>query len=71
MLLFRSEEDIDEWARKTGNNRGEAVPLMTVWELGKDWYRDRLDPGFRGLTPERVRATFERFGLTSAFWSVP
>ena len=71
MLLFRSEEDVEEWSRATGNGRGESVPLMTVWELGKEWYRDRLDVDFRGLTPERVRATFERFGLTSEFWRVP
>lgn len=70
MLLFRSEEEVDQWAIETGNLRGESVPLMTVWELGKDWYRDRLDPDFRGLTPERVRAHFNRHGLTSEFWRV-
>lgn len=44
---------------------------MTIWELGKSWYADRLDPGFRGLKPERVRRTFQQVGLTSDFWSVP
>jgi len=71
MLLFRSEEEVDGWARATDHSRGESIPLMTVWELGREWYRDRLDVDFRGLTPERVRATFERFGLTSEFWRVP
>lgn len=71
MLLFRSEEDVEQWSRTTGNGLGESVPLMTVWELGKLWYRDRLDPTFRGLTPERVRSTFEKVGLVSDFWRVP
>lgn len=70
MLLFRSEEHVEEWSRATGNARGESVPLMTVWELGKLWYHDRLLPSFRGLTPERVRSTFERVGLVSDFWQV-
>jgi hypothetical protein len=71
MLLFRSEEDVAGWALATGNSRGASVPLMTVWELGKVWYHDRLDEGFRGLTANRVRETFAQFGLTSDFWRVP
>ena len=71
MLLFRSEEDAEAWARETGNPRGESVPLTTVWELGKRWYCDRLDADYRGLTPDRVRATFEGLGLNSDFWRVP
>ena len=71
MLLFRSEEDVARWVERTGNAGGESVPFMTIWELGKVWYADRLDPDFRGLTPERVRRTFEQVGLTSDFWRVP
>ena len=71
MLLFRSEEDVEIWAKATRNPRGESVPLMTVWELGSRWYHDRLDADYRGLTPERVRSTFEHLGLTSDFWRVP
>lgn len=71
MLLFRSEEDVEDWVRSTGNPRGESVPLMTVWELGKRWYHDRLRADFRGLTSQRVGETFEYVGLTSDFWRVP
>ena len=71
MLLFRAEEDVARWVAESGNDAGDSVPLMTVWELGKSWYADRLDPAFRGLTPERVRRAFEQFGLTSDFWRVP
>ncbi|CAN5629974.1 hypothetical protein BH23CHL2_BH23CHL2_32510 [soil metagenome] len=70
MMLFRSEEDTEVWSRATGNDRGESVPLLTVWELGKLWYHDRLDPAYRGLTPDRVRLTFEQVGLVSEFWRV-
>jgi hypothetical protein len=71
MLLFRSEEDVALWSETNGERRGASVPLPVIWELGKEWYRDRLEPEFRGLMPERVRATFERFGLVSDFWRVP
>jgi hypothetical protein len=70
MLLFRSEADIDAWANETGNPRGEAVRLATVWELSKVWYGDRLSPEYRGRTPEQVQAIFDSFGLTSAHWKV-
>ena len=71
MLLFRSEDDVERWASTTGHPRGESGPLMTVWWLGADWYSDRLGPNFRGMTKDRVRSIFEKYGLVSDFWRVP
>ena len=58
------------WVELTGNASGETVPMMTIWELGKAWYADRLSPDFRGLDPARVRRIFDQVGLTSDFWRV-
>lgn len=70
MLLFRSEEEIDKWCAATGEPHGEAVPLRQVWALSREWYGNRMDPGFRGRTAEQVVEVFGRAGLTSDFWRV-
>lgn len=68
MLLFRSEEDVTRWVAATGEAQGASVPLSTVWELGRQWYRDRLDAGFRGLGRDRALGIFRGLGLISEFW---
>jgi hypothetical protein len=67
-MLFRSEEGVDDWCRKTGEPRGETLTLPQVWTLSRAWYEDRMDPTFRGRTPDQVRDIFARQGLTSDFW---
>ena len=44
MMLFRSEEEIERWCAATGEPRGEAIPLGTIWELSKVWYGNRMSP---------------------------
>ncbi len=68
MTLFRSEEDVTDWCRQTGEPRGEILPLAQVWELSQTCYGDRMSPTFRGISPERARAIFASAGLTSDFW---
>jgi len=41
-----------------------------VWELSKAWYDNRLSDAYRGRTAAQVQAIFQRFGLTSEFWSM-
>ena len=69
MLLFRSEAEVDAWCMRTGEPRGEIVPLSQVWRLAREWYGDRMIADFRGRTSEEAIAVFARAGLTSAFWS--
>lgn len=68
MTLFRSEEDVVDWCRQTGEPRGEILPLAQIWELSRVWYGDRMSPAFRGLSAERARAIFASAGLTLDFW---
>ncbi len=68
MMLFRSEEEVDRWCAATGEPRGETVPVQQIWELSKLWYRNRMDPNFRGRTAEQVVEVFRQAGLTSEFW---
>jgi hypothetical protein len=68
MLLFRSEEDIKAWCERSGEPRGPAISLATLWRLSEAWYGDRLAPSYRGRTREQVEAVFARFGLTGEHW---
>jgi len=70
MLLFRSEEDIAQWAAKTSNPMGEALLLDKLWQLSKFWYHNRLSPEYRGRKPEETQAIFDSLGLTSAHWRI-
>ena len=68
MLLFRSEEWIDEWCKRNNIERGEVLTLQKVWELSKPWYANRLSLEYHGRSPEQVAEIFKQAGLTSAFW---
>jgi len=68
MLLFRSEEEVQEWCVKNQRSRGEVLTLNHVWELSKVWYGSRMRPDFRGRSIDKVIEVFEGAGLTSAFW---
>ncbi|MBA3643508.1 MAG: hypothetical protein H0W59_05510 [Chloroflexia bacterium] len=69
MLLFRSEEGITAWSGRTGSRRGAVLPLARAWRFAQAWFGDRLDPHYRGRTPEQAAAIFERCGLRSPFWA--
>ena len=69
MLLFRSEEEVARWCGRSGEPRGEVIPLEQVWALAQAWYGDRLSADYRGRSLEQAMAVFRSVGLTSAFWS--
>ena len=46
------------------------MSITTAWELGKRWYRDRLDPAWTPKTRAVMTAIFGEVGLTEEFWDV-
>ena len=60
MRLLRSEEDVPDG--------GASVPIATLAALARDWYGDRLDPGWRPRPLEQSQAILDRYGLTGEFW---
>lgn len=68
MLLFRSEQHIDNWYRERGIARGATLTLGQQWELARIWYADRMAPDWRRRTPEEAEAAFASLGLTGGFW---
>lgn len=68
MSLFRSEEDVDEWCRRTGEAKGDILTLEHVWRLSLAWYGSRMDESYHGRSRDEVRRLFAEQGLASAFW---
>jgi hypothetical protein len=63
MRLFRSEEEVPDG--------GAVVPVPQLRELGRRWYGDRLEPGWRPRTREQSQAILSGVGLTGEFWRLP
>ena len=68
MLLFRSEENIEQWCRAAGMPRGETLTLDQVWALSQRWYADRLSPTYGGRSAEQMERIFQEIGLVGPFW---
>ncbi|MFL5731845.1 MAG: hypothetical protein ACJ78Q_01490 [Chloroflexia bacterium] len=71
MLLFRSEEHIEEWCRLWNQPRGATLTLQQGWGLASAWYSsDRREPEWRRKTADEAEAIFAGLGLTSPFWKL-
>jgi hypothetical protein len=69
MNLFRSEEHASRWLG--GRAPGETTSVVTLTELARAWYSDRLAPDWKPRTAEQNQAIFDRLGLTGDFWRLP
>jgi hypothetical protein len=58
MRLVRSDEE----------PRGMRVGLATLNALARDWYGDRLDPGWRPRSAGESQRILAAHGLTGDFW---
>ena len=70
MELFRSEEDVADWAVRTGIPVGAVFSPAMLWELARRWYDDRFDLDWRRKTIAERAAILEDVGLTGAFWDL-
>ena len=68
MLLFRSEEHVDEWVRGGADPSGALLTLEQLWGLASGWYRTKMKADWRRRTPEEAEALFTALGLTGDFW---
>lgn len=70
MLIFRSEEHVDQWCRQHDLPRGATLTPDTAWQLAREWYQNKVKPDWRRHTLEEAEALFARLGLTSDFWNL-
>lgn len=71
MLMFESEQDIDDWCARHGMNKGDVQPIENIWAFSKVWYGNHLNPNWVKWTVDEAKAIFEQFGLTDAIWAMP
>lgn len=70
MLIFKDENEINEWCKQHNKPKGEVLPIQQVWELAQIWYGNYLDKDFKRKTKEIAENMFEQVGLTSNFWKL-
>jgi len=68
MLGFRSEAHVDAWCEETGLERRPSISLEQQWQLGIEWYKNRLTVESRRPGPEEMKAIFTALGLDDPFW---
>lgn len=68
MLLFRSEEHVDQWCSMRGLAHGAVFTPEQLWMVSQSWYGRRLARDWRRFTPDEAQAVFDSAGLTGGFW---
>jgi hypothetical protein len=68
MLIFRSEDMIDTWCKRTGKPRGAVLTIPQTWKLSRLWYSNRLSPDFHGRSAQQAEELFREARLTSKYW---
>ncbi len=70
MELFRSEEDVADWSRRTGVAVGATMTPAVLWHLARLWYDDRFDRDWARKPIETRAAILSEVGLTGSFWAL-
>ena len=68
MLLFRSEEHVEQWLRQWKQPKGATLTLRQGWSLAQAWYASRLSPLWQPKTAKEAMQAFSRIGLRGDFW---
>ena len=69
MLLFGSEEALQDWLGERGYERGATMTLEQCWDLARRWYTGRAEATWRPRTREQAERVFASVGLEGSFWS--
>lgn len=68
MLLFRSEETVNQWCASKEIPRRPLVSLEQLWHLAVTWYGSRLTVESRRPAADEMVSIFASIGLTGSFW---
>ncbi len=62
MLVFKNENQIDDWCQRHNVTKGQVLSLEKAWELSKLWYGNYLDDTWTRKTPEYAESLFRKVG---------
>ena len=68
MLLFRSEETVNQWCAAHNTPRRPLVNLEQLWQLAVHWYANRLTVESHRPAPDEMVLMFRSLDLTGPFW---
>lgn len=70
MLVFKDEEQINNWTKRHNIPKGDIQPITNVWAFSKKWYGNHLDPGWEKWTMQEAKDIFLQFNLTNRIWDI-
>jgi hypothetical protein len=70
MLVFKDEEQIDQWTKRHHIPKGDIQPITNVWEFSKKWYGKHLNPDWEKWTMQEAKDIFLKFSLTGRIWDI-
>ena len=68
MLLFRSEDTIQQWCQARNLPVRPIINLEQLWHLSVTWYGNRLTVDSRRPGPDEMVGIFASIGLDDPFW---
>jgi hypothetical protein len=70
MLVFETEEQIDEWSTQHNIPKGDVQPISSIWEFSKKWYGNHLNLNWEKWTMAEAKAIFSQFDLKGEIWDL-
>ena len=70
MLLFKNEEQVDDWCCRHNIPKGDIQPIDNVWQFSKKWYGNHLNPAWEKWTMQEAREIFSQFNLKGHIWDI-
>jgi Alkylmercury lyase len=70
MLVFKDEEQINDWTKRHNIPKGDVQPVSNIWEFSKKWYGNHLNPDWKKWTMQEAKEIFLQFNLTNSIWNV-
>ena len=70
MLVFKDEEQINNWTKMHNIPKGDIQTIDNVWEFSKKWYGNHLNPRWEKWTMQEAKNIFSEFNLTNKIWEI-
>jgi hypothetical protein len=71
MLVFQNEDQIENWCRRHGIEKGDIQSLGKVFEFAREWYGNHLRKDWKKWTNEEAVQIFRRHALKGPIWDLP
>ena len=70
MLVFESEQQVEEWTKRHNIQKGDIQPMEKIWNFSKKWYGNHLNPEWTKWTIEEAKSMFREFELNDKTWKL-